>query len=54
MDVQVNPAFVRANEVYRLCGSPDKLLRATGALPAHGLEQTLSWMLEMAGNGHAV
>jgi nucleoside-diphosphate-sugar epimerase len=54
MDVQVNPAFVRANEVHRLCGSPDKLLRATGALPAHGLEQTLSWMLEMAGNGHAV
>lgn len=54
MDVQVNPAFVRANEVHRLCGSPDKLLRATGALPAYGLDQTLSWMLEMAGNGHAV
>ena len=46
MDVQVNPAFVRANEVHRLCGSPDKLLRATGVLPAYGLEQTLSWMLE--------
>jgi nucleoside-diphosphate-sugar epimerase len=54
MDVQVNPAFVRANEVHRLCGSPDKLLRATGALPAYGLDQTLSWMLDMAGNGHAV
>jgi nucleoside-diphosphate-sugar epimerase len=54
MDVQVNPAFVRANEVHRLCGSADKLLSATGALPAHGLDQTLSWMLEMAGNGHAV
>lgn len=54
MDVQVNPAFVRANEVHRLCGSPAKLLRATGTLPAYGLEQTLSWMLEMAGNGHAV
>jgi nucleoside-diphosphate-sugar epimerase len=54
MDVQVNPAFVRANEVYRLCGNPDKLLNATGALPAYGLDQTLSWMLQMNGNEHVV
>lgn len=45
MDVQVNPAFVRANEVHRLCGSPDKLLGCTGPLPAYTLEDTLRWML---------
>jgi GDP-6-deoxy-D-talose 4-dehydrogenase len=48
MDVQVNPAFVRANEVHRLCGSPDKLLDCTGPLPAYGLEDTLRWMLAEA------
>jgi nucleoside-diphosphate-sugar epimerase len=46
MDVQVNPAFVRANEVHRLCGSTDKLVGAVGELPAYGLPQTLRWMLE--------
>jgi nucleoside-diphosphate-sugar epimerase len=48
MDVQVNPAFVRANEVHRLCGSTGKLVAAVGPLPAYGLEQTLPWMLEQA------
>ncbi len=46
MDVQVNPAFVRANEVHRLCGSPDKLLACTGPLKSYALEATLAWMLE--------
>ncbi len=46
MDVQVNPAFVRANEVHRLCGSPDKLLACTGPLNSYALEATLAWMLE--------
>ncbi len=45
MDVRVNPAFVRANEVYRLCGSPDKLLACTGALIEYRLRDTLAWML---------
>jgi hypothetical protein len=48
MDVQVNPAFVRANEVHRLCGSPDKLLACTGPLLAVGLQDTLGWMLSEA------
>ena len=48
--VTVNPAFVRANEVTRLCGDPSilqALAAAFGtALPDHALRQTLSWMLE--------
>jgi len=42
----VNPAFVRANEVHRLCGSPAKLQAAVGPLGQWGLEDTLRWMLE--------
>jgi len=45
MAVDVNPAFVRANEVHRLCGSPDKLQAAVGPLGDWGLEDTLQWML---------
>ncbi len=52
INVHVNPAFVRANEVHRLCGSTDKLVAAVGALPAYGLEQTLGWMLERAQGSH--
>ena len=48
MNVQVNPAFVRANEVHRLCGSPDKLLACTGPLQQPSLEETLRWMLAQA------
>lgn len=51
--VEVNPAFVRANEVHRLCGSPDKL---QALLTRHGstldhplLEDTLLRMLAAAG-----
>jgi hypothetical protein len=44
--VDVNPAFVRANEVHRLCGSPDKLQAAVGPLGEWGLEDTLRWMLD--------
>jgi GDP-6-deoxy-D-talose 4-dehydrogenase len=54
MDVRVNSAFVRANEVHRLCGSPHKLLQAVGELPLYRLERTLAWMLEMKPNGYAV
>lgn len=45
-DVRVNPAFVRANEVRSLCGNPDKLVAALGALPQFELKETLTWMLE--------
>ena len=45
MAVDVNPAFVRANEVHRLCGSPAKLQAAVGPLGVWGLEDTLQWML---------
>lgn len=49
MNVQVNPAFVRANEVHRLCGDPGKLLATIGPLNNHTLAETLSWMLSAAG-----
>ncbi len=48
MDVQVNPAFVRANEVHRLCGSPHQLRSCVGDLPAYDLADTLQWMLDAA------
>lgn len=46
MEVRVNPAFVRSNEVHRLCGSADKLLACTGPLKSYTLESTLAWMLD--------
>ncbi len=56
--VQVNPAFVRANEVHCLCGSPAKL---QALLTRHGctldnppLEDTLRRMLSAAGFEAAV
>jgi nucleoside-diphosphate-sugar epimerase len=49
LEIHVNPAFVRANEVHRLCGSPaklDKLLTQCGRpLFRPSLDETLSWML---------
>lgn len=45
IDVRVNPAFVRANDVRRLRGSGAKLRAAIGELPAYPLEDTLRWML---------
>ena len=46
LEVRVNPAFVRANEVRTLCGSPDKLEKVIGPLDTIPLRQTLGWMLE--------
>jgi len=48
LDVQVNPAFVRANEVRSLSGNPDKLLSLIGDWQVPALEVTLRWMLEAA------
>ncbi len=45
LKVRVNPAFVRVNEVHRLCGSPVKLEACIGLLQHPSLEKTLRWML---------
>lgn len=44
MDVVVNPAFVRANEVKRLRGDAGRLTRTIGPLPQIALRDTLEWM----------
>jgi len=46
MKVQVNPAFVRANEVKTLCGNADKLRDCIGEWKTPELRETLGWMLE--------
>jgi nucleoside-diphosphate-sugar epimerase len=45
MDVQVNPAFVRADEVKVLCGSRARLESVIGTVVMPSLEDTLRWML---------
>lgn len=45
MRVDVNPAFVRANEVKTLCGDPTKLRTLIGDWETPPLEETLRWML---------
>ncbi|MEX0450044.1 GDP-mannose 4,6-dehydratase [Spiribacter sp. 221] len=44
IDVRVNPAFVRASEVKRLCGSNAKLVEAVGAIEPISLKDTLQRM----------
>lgn len=45
LEVRVNPAFVRANEVHRLVGSPELLRATVGELPFQDFSATLAWML---------
>jgi len=45
LEVRVNPAFVRANEVKVLCGDVTRLRSLIGALVSPPLEDTLRWML---------
>lgn len=45
LQIKVNPAFVRNNEIHRLCGSPAKLLNIVGDIPLPALQDTLQWML---------
>jgi GDP-6-deoxy-D-talose 4-dehydrogenase len=45
MEVTVNPAFVRADEVKTLCGSRARLEAEIGALAMPSLRDTLAWML---------
>lgn len=44
IEVRVNPAFVRDNEVKRLTGSNARLRALTGFAPEIPLEETLRWM----------
>ncbi len=46
MEVRVNPAFVRPDEVRVLCGSAARLEGVIGPLRRIPLEETLRWMLE--------
>jgi len=46
LEVQVNPAFVRANEVKTLCGDASKLRECIGDWDTPELKDTLRWMLE--------
>lgn len=46
IEVKVNPAFVRGNEVARLTGDNRKLAALIGELDIHPLEWTLRWMYE--------
>jgi GDP-6-deoxy-D-talose 4-dehydrogenase len=46
MNIVVNPAFVRANELHRLCGDTSKLHQTIGTHEPMALKDTLRWMLE--------
>ena len=46
MEIAVNPLFVRANELHRLCGDATKLVETIGSLHVVLLDETLRWMLE--------
>ncbi|MCC8625494.1 NAD-dependent epimerase/dehydratase family protein [Xanthomonas vesicatoria] len=48
IDVRVNPAFVRENEVRKLLGSNARLQELIGDWQSCALEDTLRWMLEAA------
>ena len=45
LEVKVNPALVRKNEVHELCGDPKKLRTCLGSIAYRPLEETLQWML---------
>jgi nucleoside-diphosphate-sugar epimerase len=46
LEVRVNPAFVRPDEVKMLRGSAAKVERVIGPLAVPSIEETLRWMLE--------
>lgn len=45
IEVKVNPALVRSNEVHRLCGSPKKLQKCIGKQVEYTLRESLTWMI---------
>jgi GDP-6-deoxy-D-talose 4-dehydrogenase len=48
IDVSVNPAFVRDNEMRHLEGDPARLAARIGAMPHYALADTLHWMYQSA------
>ena len=46
INVAVNPAFIRENEVMTLAGSPKKLFSLIGETKLYSVEDTLRWMFE--------
>lgn len=44
--IEVNPQFVRSNEIVRLCGSSQCVEQAIGKIAWRPLEETLQWMLK--------
>lgn len=46
IEVEVNPAFVRPNELPKLVGSVEKLVSLIGSIPDYPLKQTLAKMLK--------
>lgn len=44
--IEVNPQFVRSNEIVRLCGSSQCVEQAVGKIAWRPLEETLQWMLK--------
>jgi len=53
-EVQVNPEFVRSNEVERLIGNPRKVDEAVQLSARRDLRDTLAWMLDEARRSHSV
>lgn len=47
IEVQVNPKFVRPNEITKLCGDNDYLKSLIGYSPKYSFDQTLLSMFEM-------
>jgi GDP-D-mannose dehydratase len=45
IDIQVNPEFVRANEVRVLTGDNSEFNSIIGNRQSYDLEETLTWML---------
>lgn len=51
IEVQVNPKFVRENEVHMLKGDNSRLKSLIGACQMPSLEETLTWMLNESQGG---
>lgn len=45
IEVTVNPAFVRADEIKTLHGDPSRVAATLGGVKLHRFEETLEWML---------